>query len=236
MKKMSALVLAVVLMLCVCTAAFAEEAAVTVTGSASVHAPTDHAVIQLGVRTRADTPSDAQAENNRLTDSVMKALTDVCGIASDKIATSAFSIYTVEEWVSSSEQEKITYQVMHTLSVTVDDIDKAGAVIDACVAAGANIVNSVSFESSSMQAAYDQALQEAIADAKHKAELIATAVGMKLGDIGTVSIGGSGNDFYNNSFRFTAEEAADGAVATKLAPGTQATSATVSVTWKLVKP
>ena len=81
-----------------------------------------------------------------------------------------------------------------------------------------------------------QALQEAIADAKHKAELIATAVGMKLGDIGTVSIGGSGNDFYNNSFRFTAEEAADGAVATKLAPGTQATSATVSVTWKLVKP
>ena len=44
--------------------------------------------------------------------------------------------------------------------------DEAGAVIDTAVEAGANIIDYVSFESSSMKEAYEKALREAVADAK----------------------------------------------------------------------
>ena len=229
MKYTVALLLA--LALCLSAAALG-EGTVTVTGTAEVSAPTDHAVIRLGVRTRAENPTDAQRENNLRTDAVMKALTETCGIAADKIATSDFSLYTYSEWVADGVPERTYYQVTHDLSVTVDDIDQAGAVIDACVAAGANAVNGVSFVSSGLQAAYDYALKEALADARRKAELIAEATGNHLGKLVSVSTVGGGSNIYDNSYRMEAAEAtADGA--TKLAPGTQNTSASVTVTWAL---
>ena len=224
----------VMMLLCLGVTALADDTTVTVSGTAQVNAPTDRAVVHLGIRTRAETPSEAQQENSLRTDAVMKALTEDMGIAADKIATSEFSIYTYSEWVKDGTEEKILYQVMHGFSVTVEDIDKAGPVIDACVAAGANIVNYVSFESGSMKEAYDQALREAIADAKRKAELIAEAAGLKLGKLRSVTTVGGGGDIYNNSFRYEAEEdAAVGAMETKLAPGTQSTSATVTATWEM---
>ena len=228
------LALAAVLALTLGAAALAENATVTVSGSAQVSVATDHAVIHLGIRTKAATPTEAQAENKTRTDAVMKALIGDCGIAEDKIATSSFSIYTMTEYVGLSNQEKQYYQVMHELSVTVADIDRTGSVIDVAVEAGANIINYVSFEASGMKEAYDKALQEAIANAKRKAELIAATSGMKLGNLVSVSTLGSGSDFYSNSFRMTAAEEDAGGAATKLAPGTQNTSATVNVTWELI--
>ena len=137
---------------------------------------------------------------------------------------------------SDKESEKMYYQVVHDLSVTVLNIDQTGSVIDACVAAGANVINYVSFESSGIQAAYDQALGEAFADAKRKAELIAAAAGMKLGDVQSISTQGSGEGVYNNTFRLKADAEEDaGASATQLSPGTQHTSATVTVTWSMTQ-
>ena len=234
---MRILALAVILALCLANAALAEGATVTVGGSAQVNAPTDHAVIRLGISTRAETPSKAQTENNERTEAVMKALTETCGIAEDKIATSYFCIYTLSDWNSVTGAEKVSYQATHDLSVTVDNIDQTGAVIDACVAAGANNIENVSFESSTLKDAYDQALTEAVADAKRKAELLAAASGMKLGEIVSITTVGSGGNIYDNTFRFeTAEAEEDAGGDTKLAPGTQSTAATVTVTWELVKP
>ena len=230
MRKLIAITL--LLALCMSAAALSEDATVTVSGSAQVSVATDHAIIHLGVRTRAETPSEAQKENKQRTDSVMKALTEECGIPEDKIATSSYSIYTMSEWEDIFGREKLYYQVMHQLSVTVADIDKAGAVIDICVEAGANNIDYVSFESSNMKEAYDKALKEAIADAKRKAELIADTTGMQLGDLKSVTTNGSG-DVYDNTFRM-AEASEDAALGeTKLAPGMQNTSAYVTVTWTM---
>ena len=227
------LALAALMALCLSIPALADAPTVTVNGSAQVSVATDHAIIHLGVRTKSETPTEAQAENKQRTEAVMKALIGECGIAEDKIATSSFSIYTQSEWVEGTGEEKQYYQVTHQLSVTVSDIDKAGAVIDTAVEAGANIIDYVSFESSSMKEAYEKALREAVADAKHKAELIAEASGMKLGDLVSITTTSGGGEFYNNSFRMK-EEAADAAGATKLAPGTQNTTAGVTAVWELI--
>ena len=232
-RMMRALALAVMFALLMSGMALADAPQVTVGGSAQVSVATDHAVIHLAIRTKAEAPSEAQAENKQRTDAVMKVLTEQCGIPADRIATSSFSIYTMNEYVGPLNQEKQYYQVMHDLSVTVSDIDQTGAVIDAVVDAGANIINYVSFEADGMKEAYDKALKEAFADAKRKAELLAETAGMKLGKLVSVSTVGSGNDIYSNSFRMAAPEEDAAAGATKLAPGTQNTSAYVTTVWEL---
>ena len=83
------LALAAVLALCLATAALADGATVTVNGSAQVNAPTDHAVIRLGITTRAETPSQAQAENNERAEEVMKALTEAVIYAVWRVKESA---------------------------------------------------------------------------------------------------------------------------------------------------
>ncbi len=231
---MRAVALAAVLAVLMCSAALAETPTVTVSGSAQVAVNTDHAVIHMAIRTKADAPTDAQTENKQLTDAVMKALIEKCGIPLDRIATSGFSIYTLTEYVGLSNQEKMYYQVMHELSVTVADIDQTGEVIDTAVEAGANIINYVSFESSGMKEAYDKALQEAFADAKRKAELIAETAGMKLGNIVSISTANGGGEFYNNTFRMSLDEGPAEGAATKLAPGTQNTTAGVTAVWEMI--
>ena len=151
MKKICSLLIIAALLL-MCSAALADAPLVSVSGSAQVSVATDHAVIHLGVRTKAETPTEAQAENKLRTAAVMKALTEDCGIPEVKIATSGFNIYTMSEWIDGTSTEKQFYQVQHQLSVTVADIDKAGYVIDRCVEAGANAIDYVSFEASGMKA------------------------------------------------------------------------------------
>ena len=233
MKKICSLLIIAALLL-MCSAALADAPLVSVSGSAQVSVATDHAVIHLGVRTKAETPTEAQAENKLRTAAVMKALTEDCGIPEDKIATSGFNIYTMSEWIDGTSTEKQFYQVQHQLSVTVADIDKAGYVIDRCVEAGANAIDYVSFEASDMKAAYDKALREAVVDARRKAELIAEAAGMKLGNLVSISTEDGGGEFYSNSFRMKAPAAEEAMGDTKLAPGTQNTSASVSATWEMI--
>ena len=60
---MRILALAALLALCLSIPALADAPTVTVNGSAQVSVATDHAIIHLGVRTKSETPTEAQAEN-----------------------------------------------------------------------------------------------------------------------------------------------------------------------------
>ena len=90
MKKVLCLVIALVLSLTVC-AAFADEAVVrqplmTVQGNAVVTVEADTVSIQLGVRTKDPSLSNAQRENRQLMDSVLTALKN-CGVQEDEVMT-----------------------------------------------------------------------------------------------------------------------------------------------------
>ena len=58
----------VMMLLCLGVTALADDTTVTVSGTAQVNAPTDRAVVHLGIRTRAETPPEAQQENSLRTD------------------------------------------------------------------------------------------------------------------------------------------------------------------------
>ena len=190
MKRMMLLFLA--LLLCLLPlGGLAEGGAptVTVTGSATVSATADYAVVSLGVDTFNQAVSVAMKENAAHIDAVLAALKNA-GIDEKDIVTDRFYVYTQYDYGTYNEDGGNPvrgYQVSNALSVTVREISAVGSVIDTAISAGANACNGIAFYSSQAGSANDEALAAAIAEGRRKADLSAQAAGMRLGNLVSVT-------------------------------------------------
>ena len=113
---------------------------------------------------------------------------------------------------------------MNVVSAKVD-LDAAGKVIDAAVAAGENTVYGPSLSLSDASKLYREALKKAVADARDRASVLAAAAGRELGRVTAISEGGS-----------VVIPLAEKAVADSGAPvvsGPQETTASVTVSFEL---
>jgi uncharacterized protein YggE len=97
-------------------------------------------------------------------------------------------------------------------------------LVDAAVDAGANSVSGPGLDSSDRDALYRDALKQAFADAKAKAETLAEAAGVQLGPVQTVAEGAAPGPVV-----YASRAAVDTAVPVE--PGTQEIDATVTVTY-----
>ncbi len=196
---------------------------VTVTGTATIRSQPDEAVVTLGVQTQDQSAQAAMQENaNKMTD-VLKVLIDR-GVRRDDIATSGISLYPNY----SDDGRFITgFTAQNQVNVTVRDMGTVGEVIDAAVAAGANMMSGVSFQLSNENQGIDRALQEAVANARSKAEVLSQAGGATLGDVLQIS-----ETNYAPGPPIFAETAAAGAP-TPVMPPTIETQVSVTVTWAL---
>ena len=172
--------------------AAADDAELTVTATATVTMEADLAHVTLGVRTSDERVSAATAANAEAMAAVRAALQGQ-GVAEEDIATSSYGITPPYSIWADGEERMSGYEVTHMLTVTVRDLDSVGAVIDAAVSAGANQIYDVNFLSTKADEAADQALGQAVADARRKAELMAEAAGLKLGGIESMSTESSGS-------------------------------------------
>jgi uncharacterized protein len=156
---------------------------VTVIGEGSVSVPPDYALITSGVTTRAKTVKEATDANSKVMAAVTAALLQA-GIEQKDIQTSRFSIqpvYTPQE--PRAEPKLSGYGVSNQVSVTIRRIDNLGEILDRLVAAGATDVGNVAFLVSDTSKALDQAREDAMADARRKAEVYARAAGVRLGPV-----------------------------------------------------
>jgi uncharacterized protein len=156
---------------------------VEVTGEGDVTAAPDFARITLGVTTTAPNAGDAVAANAKAA-SALVALIKAEGVAPADIQTSNLSISPMFSQPPRGETTPPTiesYSVNNNLTVIVRDIPKLGALLDKAVGAGANSVYGVSFGHSDPGALLDKARPLAVADARRKAEIYATADGAKIG-------------------------------------------------------
>ena len=83
------------------------------------------------------------------------------------------------------------YEARNTVSVTMSDLGRVGALIDAAAQAGANNVDSVSFTLRKDRAARGEALAEATRAAISKAQVVAQALGGRVARIVEVQEGGT---------------------------------------------
>lgn len=167
-----------------------EPRTVVVSGEGSVRAAPDVAMLTAGVVSQATTASEALAGNSTATAAVIgRFKTD--GVAPADIQTSGFSLQPVTVYPkpeSADQSPRITgYTVSNTVTVKVRDLGRLGTLLDKVIGAGANSVSGIEFQVSRQSELLDKARQEAVADARRKAELYAVAAGAKLGSVLTLS-------------------------------------------------
>jgi uncharacterized protein len=161
---------------------------ITIDGEATIYVDPDHASIPFGVITNGATVGEALSQNNLKMNAVLSALRAL-GIKSSEMQTSAFSIQPLHPANKNGgyDYNQISgYSVSNSVTATVSDLTKVGAVIDAAATAGANTSNSVTFEISNREEILDKARAAAMRNAKHKADIMANAVGASVGGLITV--------------------------------------------------
>ena len=165
---------------------------IEVTGEGSVNVTPDFARITLGVTTAGPEATDAMAANAKAANALITLIKSE-GVAPVDIQTSGVSISpTFAQQSSGARTPAITgYTVSNTVNVIVRDIPRLGALLDKAASAGANTIYGIGFGEDDPGALLDKARPLAVADAKRKAEIYATAGGAKIGRLMTLSEEGS---------------------------------------------
>lgn len=163
-----------------------EQPVVSVTGNGAIPVTPDMATITLGVSTLAPTARQALDQNSAAMNRV-RAEVRRFGIADADISTQWFNIWEQQEWtwddmLGTSTSRVVGFNVSNTLVVTVRNIDQVGDILSAGITAGANASSGISFGVSNTHALYLQALAAAVADARTKANVLAGALGMTVGN------------------------------------------------------
>jgi uncharacterized protein YggE len=199
---------------------------VAVTGTGSAKAKPDTAHVTTGVVSEGRSARAALDTNSAAMKKLMAAL-KAKGLEPRDIQTTDFSVRPVYSRPKKGEARVITgYQVVNTVRAAVRDLDALGPVLDAAVSSGANQIGSISFSIAEPDALADAARKDAMADAKHKAELLAGAAGASLGEVMTIS-----EQTYAPVARQVRARVAEAAV--PVAAGELTVEIRVSVTWEL---
>jgi uncharacterized protein YggE len=196
---------------------------ITVTGTGSVRAAPDRAEFSFGVETQGQTGDEALAKNNTVVQKVIDAI-KAAGVAAGDIQTQQVSVY---PRYSSDGQQIVGFTATNSVSVKIRDVSKAGAVVDAAVKAGANQVYGPTFSIGDQSALYRNALDDAYADARSKAEALADITGVSLGQVINVVEGGL------FPIPLAGGGAAEDAAAPPIEPGLQEIQASLTVTFAI---
>ena len=155
---------------------------INVTGTGKVTLTPDIAYVSIGVHTEGKDAAEAVATNTSQAQKVVGAL-NAFKIDPKDIQTINFSIYPQQQYDNEGKPQGITYVVDNTVYVTLRDIDKLGELLDAVVKAGSNSINSIQFDVADREAALSEARKLAVANGQKQAEELATAAGVKLGQV-----------------------------------------------------
>jgi uncharacterized protein YggE len=161
---------------------------VSVTGTGKISAAPDLAEINVGVITHASTARQALAANSEAMAALLETVKEH-GVAAKDVQTTQIQIspqYSQPRPPRGGDQAEfvprvVGYQVTNSVQLTARDISRLGALLDAVVQAGANQMHGISFRVDHPEKLLDEARKRAMADARHKAELLAGEAGVVLG-------------------------------------------------------
>jgi uncharacterized protein len=196
---------------------------VTVEGTATASVVPDTALFTFGFDSEGSTAKGALAENAAHMRRVISALLRV-GVAREDIQTQNVSVYPRQN----DNGDVVGYSASGSVIATVRRLARAGAVVDAAVAAGANETSGPQFSHSSRSQLRQKALREAFGDARAKADALAREAGASLGEVRRIEESSQVPEPYPiGAYR-------DAVLAkTPIEPGTQEARATVTVTFSL---
>jgi len=198
----------------------APPGSITVVGEGKVSLKPDIARVTIGVETVNVSVQEATAANKTIVEAVLAAL-QAEGVAENDLRTTGFSVYADRYGPEGMlSDDAVRYRVTNSVSVTIRDLDKIGAIIDAAVEAGANNIYGVEFALEDTSVAETDARSAAVANGLKKAGELAELAGVSLGRVVSISeVIGMGGGYYAGNFSEAARMGFGGGGGAPIAPG-----------------
>lgn len=165
---------------------------INVAGDGEVMATPDVAQFSFTVRTIEDTAEAAQAANASTSNAVMAYLKEQ-GVEEKDIKTDGYNLYphynydtrpcVLGAYCPPSEPKQDGTEVTQTVTVKVRVMDTAGELVAGVGTRGASDISSLAFTIDDPEGLKDEARNQAIADARAQAEVLADQLGVRLGDM-----------------------------------------------------
>jgi uncharacterized protein YggE len=203
---------------------------VSVTGIGIAKARPDTASISIGVVSEGETAKEALDKN---TAAMSRIIVELKGQKVDPkdIQTTNFTVRPkFQHFKDGKPPAIIGYRVVNSVRIKVRVLKMLGVILDQAVSIGSNQINGIAFSVEDAASLEDNARKLAMTNAKHKAELYASAGNTKLGKVLVIS-----EDFITRPPRPMFGRAAMSAKAAPvpIEPGEHRVEARVHVSWEL---
>ena len=209
-----------------------QQHGISVSGEGKVQGRPDIAQLSLGVSVLRDTVAAARDQAAQSLTAMTNSL-KANGVADKDIQTQQLNISPEYDYTNGRQLLK-GFRVTNVLSAKVRNIDTTSKVVDDAVVAGGNDtqIQGISFTIDNPADLQKQAREKAVADAKDRAETLASAAGAQLGSVMAISEGGGVQPVVYSGAMYDAAKAA-AAPATPIQPGELDVTINVTVTWGL---
>ncbi len=156
---------------------------ISVSGEGSVTAIPDIATVRFGIVSTAEDPEEARAGNAEAAAAALNSVRDL-GVAEQKIKLESLRLRPAREYDRETRRYvEIGFEISRRLVVELDDLDRLPALIAQVVQKGANRLEGISYDLSDRESVRNEALREAVINARKKAELMAGALDTELGQV-----------------------------------------------------
>ena len=165
---------------------------ISVTGIASEKVKPDEAIVSLGVETIGKTANTALSSNSDAMNKVINALKRL-GVKENETSTTSFSISpNYNDSQSSSATGRLTgFTVSNSIQIESANINNVPKWIDRSIETGANTVNNIAYTLSDkkLEDTKINLIRKALDDARRKADMAASALGLKVVGVKSISLG-----------------------------------------------
>jgi len=214
--------------------------AITVSDTGEIYVKPDLAQVSLSVVTEAATVKEVMDNNAKTMNGVIDAV-KAKGVEEKDLKTTAFNIQPRYEYgqdsqplfYSSGKRTLAGYEITQTLQVKIRDLEKAGDIISAATASGANEVSALVFTVDQQDEYKKEARTQAIEKAKNKAEELALQLGIKLGRISGFSESSYDPWYYADNVLLKEAGTGGSAPQPQIESGENRISVTVSITYEI---
>lgn len=156
----------------------AGPAVIVTSGEATVKRAPDRAWVSIAAESRARSPREAQRANADAMTAVLGRV-KAAGVPADAVRTSGYDLQPEFDFAN-GRQTLRGYVARNGVEVRVDDLPRAGEIIDAAVGSGATSVSGIRFDLKDRASAEREALTRAVSDARARADAAAAGAGATI--------------------------------------------------------
>jgi uncharacterized protein YggE len=152
---------------------------IVTSGNGTVTVAPDQATVSVGAQAQHANAAEAMAEVGRTANQIL-ARWQQLGIRREDIRTSSVQVFPIYNAPREGAPQITGYRASYALTVTLNNMNLVGSSIDAAMAAGANVVQGITFGLRDSSSSRTEALAMAVREARQKAEAIAAAAGLRI--------------------------------------------------------